>query len=130
MAPAFALTTAFPGRVTLGARPGACLCTAAPPATAALRMGYDMNGSGANTLVGRTIKSSGVEKDTRAFKVTFVLPSQSRLYTFRELQNVYTTKIVPFSSWYAEQQRIQKMGGKIMKVELASGSQMRSVGNS
>lgn len=133
MAPAFALTTPFTGRATLGARPAATAVCAAPPSAAAatgLRMGYDMNGSGANTLVGRTIKSSGVEKDTRAFKVTFCLPSQSRLYTFRELQNVYTTKIVPFSSWYAEQQRIQKMGGKILKVELASGAQMRSVGNS
>ncbi|KAK1863005.1 hypothetical protein I4F81_005570 [Pyropia yezoensis] len=134
MAPAFALTTAFTGRSTLGARPAATAVCAAPSvarAAAGIRMGgYDMNGSGGNTLVGRTIKSSGVEKDTRAFKVTFCLPSQSRLYTFRELQNVYTTKVVPFSSWYAEQQRIQKMGGKILKVELASGAQMRSVGNS
>lgn len=131
MAPAFALTTAFTGRSTLGARPAATAVCAAPSvarAAAGIRMGgYDMNGSGGNTLVGRTIKSSGVEKDTRAFKVTFCLPSQSRLYTFRELQNVYTTKVVPFSSWYAEQQRIQKMGGKILKVELASGAQMRSV---
>lgn len=130
MAPAFALTTAFTGRSTLGARPATTALCSAPPSVAGLRMGYDMNGSGGNTLVGRSVKSSGVEKDTRAFKVTFCLPSQSRLYTFRELQNVYTTKIVPFSSWYAEQQRIQKMGGKILKVELASGAQMRSVGNS
>lgn len=131
MAPAFALTTAFTGRSTLGARPAATAVCSAPPAPAAgVRMNYDMNGSGGNTLVGRSVKSSGVEKDTRAFKVTFCLPSQSRLYTYRELQNVYTTKLVPFSSWYAEQQRIQKMGGKILKVELASGAQMRSVGNS
>lgn len=130
MAPAFALTTAFTGRSTLGARPAATAVCVAPPPVSGLRMGYDMNGSGGNTLVGRSIKSSGVEKDTRAFKVTFCLPSQSRLYTYRELQNVYTTKVVPFSSWYAEQQRIQKMGGKILKVELASGAQMRSVGNS
>nr|6KGX_XH Chain XH, LC [Porphyridium purpureum]6KGX_zH Chain zH, LC [Porphyridium purpureum]7Y4L_X3 Chain X3, Phycobilisome 7.8 kDa linker polypeptide, allophycocyanin-associated, core [Porphyridium purpureum]7Y4L_z3 Chain z3, Phycobilisome 7.8 kDa linker polypeptide, allophycocyanin-associated, core [Porphyridium purpureum]7Y5E_X3 Chain X3, Phycobilisome 7.8 kDa linker polypeptide, allophycocyanin-associated, core [Porphyridium purpureum]7Y5E_z3 Chain z3, Phycobilisome 7.8 kDa linker polypeptide, al len=92
-------------------------------------MAYDMDGTGAGSLEPRGIKSSAVEKDSRCFKVTFVLPSQSRLYTFRELQNVYTTKMVPFSSWYAEQQRIQKMGGKILKVELVAGGQMRSVGN-
>lgn len=89
-----------------------------------------MDGSGIGSLQPLRIKSSSVEKDRRSFKVTFVLPSESRLYTFRELQNVYTTKVVPFSSWYAEQQRIQKMGGKILKVELNSGAQMRSVGNS
>ncbi len=93
------------------------------------RMAYDMDGSGVGSLGKLRIKSSGVEKDRRRFKVTFVLPSESRLYTFRELQNVYTTKYVPFSSWYAEQQRIQKMGGRIFKVELVSGGQMRSVGN-
>jgi phycobilisome core linker protein len=57
----------------------------------------------------------------------YILPSGSRGYSFRELQQVYTTKNVPFSSWYAEQQRIQKMGGTILKVELASGGQQRSV---
>lgn len=88
-----------------------------------------MDGSGLGSLSERRIRSSSVEKDRRSFKVTYVLPSQSRLYTFRELQNVYTTKIVPFSSWYAEQQRIQKMGGRIFKVELSSGGQMRSCGN-
>lgn len=92
-------------------------------------MGYDMDGSGVGSLGELRIKSSSVEKDSRSFKVTYCLPSQSRLITFRALQNVYTTKVVPFSSWYAEQQRIQKMGGKIFKVELSSGGQMRSVGN-
>jgi len=42
---------------------------------------------------------------------------------------VYTTKLVPFSSWYAEQQRIMKMGGKIFKVELAVGRKQQNVGN-
>lgn len=93
-------------------------------------MAYDMDGTGEGSLGTRRIKSSGVERDTRSFKVSFVLPSESRLFTFRELQNVYTTKVVPFSSWYAEQQRIQKMGGRILSVELCSGGQMRSVGNS
>jgi len=88
-----------------------------------------MDGSGRGSLSVPRIKSSAVEKDRRSFKVTYCLPSESRLYTFRELQNVYTTKLVPFSSWYAEQQRIQKMGGKIFKVELVSGFQMRSCGN-
>jgi phycobilisome core linker protein len=90
-------------------------------------MAYDMDGSGEGNLGPRRIKSSSVEKDSRAFKVTYVQASTSRGYTFRELQNVYTVKTVPFSSWYAEQQRIMKMGGKIMKVELISGSKQRSV---
>jgi phycobilisome core linker protein len=90
-------------------------------------MAYDMDGSGEGGLSPRRIKSSSVEKDSRAFKVTYVQASYSRGYTFRELQNVYTVKTVPFSSWYAEQQRIMKMGGKIMKVELISGSKQRSV---
>lgn len=90
-------------------------------------MGYDMDGASVGGLVPLRIKSSGVENDARCFKISYVLPSESRLYTFRELQNVFTVKMVPFSSWYAEQQRIQKMGGKILKVELASGGQMRSV---
>lgn len=109
---------------------GLAVCHRRPAATPLpTRMAYDMDGSGPGSLTPRRIKSSAVEKDSRSFKITFVLPSESRGYTFRELQNVYTTKIVPFSSWYAEQQRIQKMGGKIMKVQLNSGGQMRSVGN-
>jgi len=39
------------------------------------------------------------------FKVSYVLPSQSRVDSGRELQNVATTKMVPFTSWYSEQQR-------------------------
>lgn len=58
-----------------------------------------------------------------------MLPSESRAYSGRELQNVATTKLVPFSSWYAEQQRIMKMGGKISKVELACGEPQRNLGN-
>lgn len=110
----------FSGR-SLAARPATC---STPPTPV---MAYDMDGTGTGSLSSLRIKSSGVENDRRFFKVSYVLPSESRLYTFRELQNVYTVKRVPFSSWYAEQQRIQKMGGKILKVELASGGQMRSV---
>jgi phycobilisome core linker protein len=108
---------------------GAALPTRATCAAIATTpvMAYDMDGSSEGSLAPRRIKSSSVEKDARAFKVTYIQPSQSRGYTFRELQNVYTVKTVPFSSWYAEQQRIMKMGGKIMKVELISGSKMRSV---
>lgn len=113
--------SAFTGR-SVSARPSTCSARPAAPT-----MAYDMDGSGTGGLAPLRIKSSGVEKDNRFFKVAYVLPSESRLYTFRELQNVYTVKNVPFSSWYAEQQRIQKMGGKILKVELASGGQMRSV---
>lgn len=116
-----------------GRRPSTtALCTKPVTTVRTLKtpsMAYDMDGTGEGSLGVRRIKSSGVEKDRRTFKVTYCLPSQSRGYTFRELQNVYTTKVVPFSSWYAEQQRIQKMGGRIFKVELNTGGQMRSVGN-
>jgi phycobilisome core linker protein len=111
----------FSGRAVV---PRSATCASVPTTPV---MAYDMDGSGRGSLGALRIKSSGVQNDRRFFKVAYVLPSESRLYTFRELQNVYTVKRVPFSSWYAEQQRIQKMGGKILKVELASGGQMRSV---
>jgi phycobilisome core linker protein len=57
----------------------------------------------------------------RMFKVTACVPSQTRIRTQRELQNTYFTKLVPYDNWFREQQRIMKMGGKIMKVELATG---------
>ncbi|ADI64362.1 phycobilisome linker polypeptide [Trichormus azollae] len=59
----------------------------------------------------------------RLFKVTACVPSQSRVRTQRELQNTYFTKFVAFENWFREQQRIMKMGGKIVKVELATGKQ-------
>jgi len=48
------------------------------------------------------------------FKITACVPSQSRIRTQRELQNTY-------DNWFREQQRIMKMGGKIVKVQLATG---------
>ena len=57
----------------------------------------------------------------RMFRITACVPSQSRIRTQRELQNTFFTKLVPYDSWFREQQRIQKMGGKIVKVELATG---------
>jgi phycobilisome core linker protein len=57
----------------------------------------------------------------RMFKVTACVPSQTRIRTQRELQNTYFTKLVPYDNWFREQQRIMKMGGKIVKVELATG---------
>jgi phycobilisome core linker protein len=62
------------------------------------------------------------------FKVTACMPSQTSIRTQRELQNTYFTKLVPFDSWYREQQRIQKMGGKILKVELATGKPNTNTG--
>jgi len=56
------------------------------------------------------------------------MPSQTSIRTQRELQNTYFTKLVPFDSWYREQQRIQKMGGTILKVELATGKPNTNVG--
>ncbi|MGD1715583.1 phycobilisome linker polypeptide [Hydrocoleum sp. CS-953] len=59
----------------------------------------------------------------RQFKITACVPSLTRTRTQRELQNTFFTKLVPYDSWFREQQRIMKMGGKIVKVELATGKQ-------
>jgi phycobilisome core linker protein len=64
----------------------------------------------------------------RMFKITACVPSQTRIRTQRELQNTYYTKLVPFDNWFREQQRIMKMGGKIVKVELATGKQGTNAG--
>lgn len=64
----------------------------------------------------------------RMFKITACVPSQTRVRTQRELQNTYFTKLVPYDNWFKEQQRIQKMGGKIVKVELATGRQGSNTG--
>ena len=64
----------------------------------------------------------------RLFKVTACVPSLYRTRTQRELQNTYFTKLVPYENWFREQQRIQKMGGKIVKVELATGKQGTNAG--
>lgn len=57
----------------------------------------------------------------RYFKVTACVPSLTRVRTQRELQNTYFSKLVPFDNWFREQQRIMKMGGRIVRVELATG---------
>ena len=59
----------------------------------------------------------------RMFQITACVPSKSRTRTQRELQNTFFTKLVPFDNWFREQQRIMKMGGKILKVKLAVGKQ-------
>ena len=64
----------------------------------------------------------------RLFKITACVPSQTRSRTQRELQNTYFTKLVPYENWFSEQQRIQKAGGKIVKVELATGKQGTNTG--
>ena len=65
----------------------------------------------------------------RLFKVTACIPSPEKVRTQRELQNTFFTKWVPYDSWFAEQQRIQKQGGRIIKVELCTGGQQVNVGN-
>ena len=58
----------------------------------------------------------------RMFQVTACVPNPTnRIRTQRELQNAFFTKLVPFDNWFREQQRIMKMGGKILKVELSTG---------
>ena len=64
----------------------------------------------------------------RMFKVTACVPSQTRIRTQRELQNTYFTKLVPYENWFREQQRIMKMGGKIIDVQLATGQQGANTG--
>ncbi|MGB3692046.1 MAG: phycobilisome linker polypeptide [Spirulinaceae cyanobacterium] len=64
----------------------------------------------------------------RMFKVTACVPSQTRIRTQRELQNTYFTKLVPYDNWFCEQQRIQKMGGTIKKVELVTGKRGANTG--
>ena len=66
----------------------------------------------------------------RMFKITACMPSQTSIRTQRELQNTYFTKLVPYDSWFREQQRIQKMGGTILKVELAIGKKNTNTGMS
>lgn len=65
----------------------------------------------------------------RMFKVTACVPSPDKVRTQRELQNTYFTKLVAYENWFKEQQRIQKLGGKIVKVELATGRPGRNTGN-
>lgn len=65
----------------------------------------------------------------RLFKVTACIPSPEKVRTQRELQNTFFTKWVPYDSWFAEQQRIQKQGGRIIKVELCTGGRQVNVGN-
>jgi phycobilisome core linker protein len=62
------------------------------------------------------------------FKITACMPSQTSIRTQRELQNTYFTKLVPYDNWFREQQRIQKMGGSILKVELATGRKNTNTG--
>ena len=62
-------------------------------------------------------------------QVTACIPSPEKVRTQRELQNTFFTKWVPYDSWFAEQQRIQKQGGRIIKVELCTGGQQVNVGN-
>ncbi|MEH2023943.1 phycobilisome linker polypeptide [Nostoc sp.] len=65
---------------------------------------------------------------SRLFKITALVPSQTRIRTQRELQNTYFTKLVPYENWFREQQRIQKAGGKIIKVQLVTGKQGTNTG--
>ena len=65
----------------------------------------------------------------RLFKITACIPSPENTRSQRALQNTFFTKWVPYESWFAEQQRIMKQGGKILKVELVSGRRQVNVGN-
>ncbi len=64
----------------------------------------------------------------RMFKITACVPRQTRIRTQRERQNTFFPKLVPYVNWFKEQQRIPKMGGKIVQVELATGRQGANTG--
>lgn len=64
----------------------------------------------------------------RTFKITACFPTTTNIRTQRQLQNTYVTKMVSYNNWFKEQQRIQKAGGKIIKVELATGIKGMNVG--
>jgi phycobilisome core linker protein len=53
----------------------------------------------------------------RLFKITACIPCPEKVRSQRELQNTYFTK------W------VMKQGGKILKVELATGRRQQNVGN-
>mmetsp|Transcript_38300 Transcript_38300/g.63573 ORF Transcript_38300/g.63573 Transcript_38300/m.63573 type:complete len:134 (+) Transcript_38300:126-527(+) len=90
-----------------------------------VRAGFSNYEGGATT----NPSSSGPSGDNRQFKITFFIPQTSQRTTAqRKLWNIYVTKMVPFSSWYGEQQRIQKAGGKIVSVDLVSGKKQTNTG--
>nr|CAD58633.1 core linker Lc7.8 [Cyanophora paradoxa] len=97
----------------------------AKPAASVAR--FDM----ANTCVAAP-QQTGTEMSARKFKVTVVMPAKKtgevRDQTVALFTNTYYTKYVDFSNWFAEQQKIQKAGGKILKVKLANGNRW-TVGN-
>ena len=64
----------------------------------------------------------------RLFKITAFIPCPEKSRSQREIHNTYFTKWVPYDSWFAEQQRIMKQGGKILKVELVAGKRQQNVG--
>ena len=74
--------------------------------------------------IGATVQAIQAMKE-----VTACIPSPEKVRTQRELQNTFFTKWVPYDSWFAEQQRIQKQGGRIIKVELCTGGRQVNVGN-
>jgi phycobilisome core linker protein len=76
----------------------------------------------------KKINFAEISEIMRMFKVTACVPSQTRIRTQRELQNTYFTKLIPYDNWFREQQRIMKMGGKIIKVELATGKRGTNTG--
>ena len=58
-----------------------------PKTSTGFTMSYDFNGKGYGSLTPRRYRSSAVEKDSRCFKVTYLLPSQvsklsSRIYYY------------------------------------------------
>ena len=76
-----------------------------------------------------TSAQASATEPMQLFKVTACIPSPEKVRTQRELQNTFFTKWVPYDSWFAEQQRIQKQGGRIIKVELCTGGRQVNVGN-
>eukprot|EP00276_Gloeochaete_wittrockiana_P009742 CAMPEP_0184649634 /NCGR_PEP_ID=MMETSP0308-20130426/7032_1 /TAXON_ID=38269 /ORGANISM="Gloeochaete witrockiana, Strain SAG 46.84" /LENGTH=79 /DNA_ID=CAMNT_0027082511 /DNA_START=198 /DNA_END=437 /DNA_ORIENTATION=- len=64
--------------------------------------------------------------DSKNFQITVVYPAKKagagRTQKDAYFTTTYFTKYVPYNSWFAEQQQIQKSGGKILKVKLVTGN--------
>ena len=63
------------------------------------------------------------------FKVTACIPRPDQVRAQRYLLNTFFPQCVPFNSFFADHQRSQKQGGRIIKVELCTGGRQVNVGN-
>mmetsp|Transcript_247 Transcript_247/g.514 ORF Transcript_247/g.514 Transcript_247/m.514 type:complete len:128 (-) Transcript_247:566-949(-) len=80
-----------------------------------------------------TVENVGTEfLNARKFRISYVLPGKKKGFVRDQSEASFSrctvTKVIPYYSWFAEQQNIQKMGGIITKVKLFSGNPRWNVG--